>query len=328
MYVLQRLQQVSRCLQQNPAGIIGCCKSCGMSLDISSRSPGVSSRIQEVSLDVANLMVCLWMSPAGLQVSPAESRRYHWMSRSSCYVGGCLPQLSRCLQQNPGCIIGCTEHWDMSCKGSSKSPGVSSGIQEVSLDVANLMVCLWTSPAGLQVPPAESRRYHWMSRTLWYVSGCVQQVSSCLQRNPGGIIWCSKHRHMSCKGSSESPGVSRRIPELSSDVANLAVCLWASPAGLGVSPAESRRYHWMSRTLWYVSGCLWQVSRCLQWNPGGIIWCSKHRHMSCKGSRESPGLSRWIQEVSLDVANLVVHLWMSLAGLQVPPAESKRYHWM
>ena len=98
-------------------------------------SPGVSSRIQEVSLDVANLVVCLWMSPAGLQVPPA----------------------------NPGGIIGCSEHQHMSCKGSSESPGVCRRIQQVSLDVVNLVVCLWMSPAGLQAPPAESRRHHWMS---------------------------------------------------------------------------------------------------------------------------------------------------------------------
>ena len=48
------------------------------------------------------------------------------------------------------------------------SPGVSSRIQEVSLDVANVVVCLWMSPAGLQVPPA----------------------------NPGGIIGCSEHQHI------------------------------------------------------------------------------------------------------------------------------------
>ena len=50
----------------------------------------------------------------------------------------------------------------MSCEGSNKSPGVSSGIEEVSLDVVNLVVCLWMSPAGLKVSPAECRRYHWM----------------------------------------------------------------------------------------------------------------------------------------------------------------------
>ena len=100
-YALRRLQQVSRCLQQNPGGISGCSAPCGMSLDVSSRSRGVSSRIQEASLDVANLMVCRWMSPAGLQ----------W---------------------NPGGIIGCSECQYMSCEGSSESPGVSSRIQEVS----------------------------------------------------------------------------------------------------------------------------------------------------------------------------------------------------
>ena len=84
----------------------------------------------------------------------------------------------------------------------------------------------------------------------------------------------------------------------------------------------------MSQTLWYVSGCLPLVSRCLPWNPGGIIGCSEHQCMPCEGSSESPGVSSRIQEVSLDVANLVVCLWMSPAGLQVSPAESRRYHWM
>ena len=114
-------------------------------------------------MDVANLMVRLWMSPAALQVSPAESRG----------------------------IIGCSEHRHMCCEGSSDSPGVSSGIQEVSFDVANLVVCLWTSPAGLQV----------------------------------------------------SPGVSSRIQEVSLDVANVDICLAKPPVSLQVSPAESRRYH-------------------------------------------------------------------------------------
>ena len=135
-----------------------------MSLDI-------SSRVQEVSLDVANIDVCLAMAPASLQVSPAESRRYHWMSRTSWYVSGHLQQVSRCLQQNPGGIIGCCEPRGTSLDVSSRSPGISSRIQEVSLDVVNLVVCLWRSPAGLQVSPAESRRDHWMSQTSWYVSG-------------------------------------------------------------------------------------------------------------------------------------------------------------
>ena len=62
-HVSRYLQQVSRCLQQNPAGIIGCGEPGGMSLELSSRSPGISSRIQEESLDVANLVECLWTSP-------------------------------------------------------------------------------------------------------------------------------------------------------------------------------------------------------------------------------------------------------------------------
>ena len=90
--------------------------------------------MQEVSLDVANLVVCLWMSPAGLQVSPAESRRDHWMSPTSL----------------------------LSLDISSRSPGVSSGFQAVSLDVVNIDGCLAKGPASLQVSPAESRRYHWM----------------------------------------------------------------------------------------------------------------------------------------------------------------------
>ena len=45
-------------LQVYPGGIIGCHEARGMFLDVSRRSPGVSSRIQEMSLD-ANIMVCL-----------------------------------------------------------------------------------------------------------------------------------------------------------------------------------------------------------------------------------------------------------------------------
>ena len=37
-------------LPRDPEGIIGCCEPHGISLDVSSRSLGVSSRIQEVSL--------------------------------------------------------------------------------------------------------------------------------------------------------------------------------------------------------------------------------------------------------------------------------------
>ena len=85
-----------------------------------------------------------------------------------------------------------------------------------------------------------------MSRTSWYVSGYIQQVSRCLQRSPGGIIGCSQHRCMSGEGSSESPGVSSGIQEVSLDVVNLVVCLWTSPGGLQVSPAESSMYHWVS----------------------------------------------------------------------------------
>ena len=406
-YVSGSLQQVSRCLQQNPGGIIGCREPRSMSLEVSSRSPGVSSRIQEVSLDVANLIVHLWMSPAGLQglqqnpghiigcrkphgmpldissrsprgsrgiqegsldvvnvniplvkapaslqVSPAESRRYHWMSQTLWYVSGCHQQVSRCLQWNPGGIIGCREPRGMSLEVSSRSPGVSSRIQEVSLDVANLMVRRWMSPAGLQVSPAESRRDHWMSRTLWYVfgclqvspaesrryhwmlrtswyvSGCLQQVSRWLQQNPGCIIGCRKPHGMSLDVSSRSPGVSSRVQELSVDVVNIDVCLAKAPASLQVAPAESRRYRWMSRSSWYVSGCLQQVSSGLQWKPGGIIGCSECQQMSCEGSSKSLGVSSRIQEVSLDEPNLVVCLWTSPAGLQVPPAQSKRYHWM
>ena len=216
-YVLQRLQRVSRCLQRNPGGIIGCREACGMSLHLSSRSPGVSSGIQEVSLDVVNVNICLAKAPVSLQVSLAESRRYHSMLRTSCYVAGCLQQVSRCVQQNPGGIIGCCKPCGTSVDISSRAPGVSSRIQEVSLDVANLV----------------------------YVSACLQHVSRCLQRNPGGIIGCSEHQHMSCASSSKSPGVSNGIQEISLDVVNLVVCLWMSPAGLQVSPAESKRYHWM-----------------------------------------------------------------------------------
>ena len=464
-YVSGHLQEVSRCLQQNPGGIIGCHEPCGMCLDVSSRSPGVTSSIQEVSLHVANLVVCCWMSPAGLnhlqqnpgdiigcrehcgisldiscrspgvssrnqevswdvvngdiclakapaslQVSPAESRRYHWMSQTSWYVTGYLQQVSRCLQWNPGGIIGCSQHSCMSGEGSSESPGASSRIQEVSSDVTNLVVCLCTSPGGLQVSLADSSRYHWVSPTLWYVSGCLQQVSRHLQQNPGGVIGFPEHRGMSLDICSTSPGVSSGIQkvsldvanidvcgakapaslqvcqqnpggiigcskcqgvsldissrspgpssesrrdhsmsrsswyvtgclqqvsrclqqnaDVSLDVANLVVCLWRSPAGLQVAPAECSRYHWMLRTLWWIFGCLQQVSRCLQGKPGGIIGCSEDQHISCKGSSEFPGVSRRIQQVSLDVTNLVVCLWMSPAGLQVSPSESRRDHWI
>ena len=142
--------------------------------------------------------------------------------------------------------------------------------------------------------------------TSWCISGCLQQ-------NPGGVIGCSEHQHMSCKGSSESPGVSSRIQEVSLDVANLMVCLWTSPAGRCVSPAESRRYHWMLQTSWYVTGCLPQVSRCLQENPGGIIGCHKPCGMSLDVCSRSPGVSSRIQEVSLGVANLVVHCCSSMS---------------
>ena len=212
-----------------------------MSCEGSSKSPGVSSGIQEVSLDVVNLVVCHWMCAGGLQVSPAESRRYHWMS------------------------------WPhgASLDVSSRSPGGSRGIWELSLDVVNIDVCLAKAPVSLQMSPVESRRYHWMSWRSWYVSGHLQQVSRCLQQNPGGIIGCVEARGMSLDVSSRSPGVSSRIQEVSLDVVNLMVCLWTSPAGLQqnpggiirgrkphgtlwtspaglqVSPAESRTYHWM-----------------------------------------------------------------------------------
>ena len=188
----------------------------------------------------------------------------------------------------------------MPCKGSSNSLGVCSRIQEVSLDVANIRVCCWMSPAGLQAPPAESSSDHWMSRTSWYVTGCPQQVSRHLQQNPGGIIGCHEPRGMSLEVSSRSPGFASRIQEGPLHVANLMVCLWMSLACLPVSPAESRRYHWMSQTSWYVSGCLLQVSRCLQ----------------------------RIQEVSLDVANINICLAKAPASLQVSAGESNRYHWM
>ena len=64
-----------------------------------------------------------------------------------------------------------------------------------------------------------------MLRTSWHVSGHLQQVSSFLLQNPGGIIGCSERRHMSCEGSSESPGVSSGIQEVSLDVVNLVVCV-------------------------------------------------------------------------------------------------------
>ena len=211
--VCGHLQWVSRCLQQNPGGIIGCHKPHGMSLDISRRFPGVSSRIQEVSLAVTNLVVCVWMSPAGLQASPAECRR----------------------------IIGCHECHGMSLDISSTSPAVSCGIQEVSLDVVNIDICLVKAPVSLQVSPAESRTYHWTSQTSWYVSGCLQQVSRCLQQNPGGIIGCRECRGTSLDISSRSPGVSSGIQEVSLDAANIDLCLAKAPVSLQVSPAESRR---------------------------------------------------------------------------------------
>ena len=157
------------------------------------------------------------MSPAGLQVSPAESRRYHWMSQTFWYVSGGLQHVSRCLHQNPGCIVGCHQPHGMSLEVSSRSPGVSSRIQEVSLDVTNLVVCLWTSPAALQ----------------------------CLQQNAGGIIGGHERHGMSLDISSRSPRGSSRIQEVSLDVANIDVRLVKAPARLQVSPVESRRYHWM-----------------------------------------------------------------------------------
>ena len=193
-------------------------------------------------MDVVNLVVCPWMSPACLQVC---------------------------------------------------------GIQEVSLDVANVSKCLAKAPASLHVSPAESRRYHWMSRTLWYVCGCLHQVSRCLQQNPGGVIGCRKPRVMSLDVSSSSPGVSSGIQEVSLDIANIDICLAKAPASLQ-----------------------------LQQNPGGIIGCCKAHGMSLDISSSSRGVSRRIQEVSLEVTNLMVHPWMSPAGLQLPPAESRRYHWM
>ena len=151
-YVSGCLQQVSRCLQQNPGGIIGCRQHHCMSLDISSRSPGVSSGIQAVSLDVVNIDGCL---AKGSSKSPGVS------------------------SENPGGIIGCCEARDTSLDVSSRSPGVTSRIQEVSLDVVNHMVGCWMSSGRLQQNP-ESSRYHWMSLMSWYVSGYLQQVSRCL----------------------------------------------------------------------------------------------------------------------------------------------------
>ena len=149
-YVSGHLQQVSRCLQHNPSGIIGCGEPCGMSLDVSSRSPGVSSIIPEVSLDVVNVNICLAKAPASLQRTPGGiigcSEHQHMSCKGS--------------SESPGGIMGCSEHRHLSCAGSSQSPGVSNRLPEISLDVVNLMVCLWTSPAGLQVSPADSRRYH------------------------------------------------------------------------------------------------------------------------------------------------------------------------
>ena len=160
-------------------------------------------------MDVVNINICLAKGPASLQCNPGGiigCRKPRAMSQ----------RVSRCLQQNP----------------------------EVSLDVVNLMVCLWMSPAGLPLAPAESRRYHWMSRPSWYFSGHLQQVSPCLQQNPGGIIGCHEPCGMSLDVSSRSPGVSRHIHEVSSHVVNVDICLAKAPASLQVSPAESRRYHW------------------------------------------------------------------------------------
>ena len=195
-----------------------------MSCDGSSESPGVSSRIQQVSLDVANLVVCLWRSPAGLHVSPADSRRYHWMLRTSWYIPGCLQQVSRCLPRNPGGIIGCNECRGMSLDISSRIQkgsldvanlvgyhghlqqvsSISSRIQEGSMDVVHLLVCLWMSPAGVQASPAEST----------------------------GTTGCCEHRGMSQDVSSQSPGVTSRIQDISLHVVNLMVCRLRSPAGL------------------------------------------------------------------------------------------------
>src|ERR1700692_1134592 len=123
----------ARCLQRIPGGIIGCGEPRHMSCEGSRWSPGVSSGFQKVLLDVANLDICL----ARLQM------------------------ISRCLQRIPGGIIGRGESRSMSCEGSRWSPGVSSGFQEVLLDVANLDMCLAKAPDGLQVSPADSRRYYW-----------------------------------------------------------------------------------------------------------------------------------------------------------------------
>ena len=272
-----------------------------MSLDVSSRSPGVSSGIQEGSFEVANVDICLVKAP------------------------GCLWQVSRCLQRNPGGIIGCSKCQHMSCEGAGESRGVSSAIQELSFDVANLVLCLWTSPVGLQVSPAESRRYHWMSQSLWYVSGCLQEVCRCFQQNPEGIIGCHKPHGMFLDVSSGSPGLSSRIQKVSLDVVNVMVGLWISPAGLQVSLAESRRYHWMEQTSTYVLQRLQRVSTCLQQNPGGIIGCCEPCGRSLDVSSRSPGISSRIQEVSLDVVNLMVCLGLSPAGLQVSLTESRRY---
>ena len=176
------------------------------------------------------------------------------MSRTSWCISGCLQQLSRCLQWNPG----------------------------VSLDVVNVDICLAKALATLQVSPVESRRYH-----------------------------CCEACGMSLDISSRSPGVSSRIQEVSLDVANMGMCLAKAPVSLQVSPAESRRYHWMSRTLWSVAGCLQEVSRCLQQNPGGIIGCREPCGVSLDVSSRSPGVSSRIQGVSFDVVNVAICLGLT-----------------
>src|ERR1700692_1166684 len=249
------------------------------------------------------------------------------MWQTSTYVLRRLQMVSRCLQRIPGGIIGCGEPRHMSCKGSRWSPGVSSGFQEVLFDVANLVVCLAKAPDGLQVSPVDSRRYYWMWRTSTYVLRRPQMVSRCLQRIPGGIIHRGESRSMSCEGSRWSPGVSSEFQEVLLDVANLDICLAKAPDGLQVSPANSRRYYWMWRTSTYVLRRLQMVSRCLQRIPGGIIGRGESRSMSCEGSRWSPGVSSRFQEVLLAVANLVVCLAKGPDGLQVSPADSRRYYW-
>ena len=48
-----------------------------MSCEGSSKSLGVSSAIQKASLHVVNLMLCLWVSPAGLQADSFPSLMLH-----------------------------------------------------------------------------------------------------------------------------------------------------------------------------------------------------------------------------------------------------------